>query len=157
LPVGSVLLPPPTATRRPFEEEFRRHYPAIRGLLDRHREPGLGLVVASGDGLEGTAWVPAEPHGLNPVIVGRHNSAEVFLPRDPSPALRHPAVLLSADDRGRSGSGCSPCARPPRSRTSTIRGSGRSSRPGRRWFAARPPRSSCSRRPRRTSRGPLTP
>ena len=100
LGIASVPLPAPTATRRSFEQEFRRHYPAIRGLLDRHRQPGLGLVVASGDRLEGTAWVPAEPNGLNPVIVGRHNSAEVFLPSDPSLSLRHLAVLLSADDEG---------------------------------------------------------
>ena len=98
--LASAPLPAPTATRRAFEEEFRRNYPAIRGLLDRHRQPGLGLVVASGDGLEGTAWVPAEPNGLNPVIVGRHTSAEVFLPADPSLSLRHLAVLLSADEEG---------------------------------------------------------
>src|SRR5262249_59328862 len=46
------------------------------------------------------AGVPAEPNGLNPVIVGRHTSAEVFLPRDPSLSLRHLAVLLSADGQG---------------------------------------------------------
>ena len=85
----------PTATRRPFEDEFRLNYPAIRRLLDAHREPGLALVVASGDRLEATAWVPAEPDGVNPVIVGRHNSAEVFLPSDPALSLRHLAVLLS--------------------------------------------------------------
>jgi hypothetical protein len=100
LATARVPLPAPTATRRPFEEEFRRNYPAIRALLDRHREPGLGLVVASGDRLEGTAWVPAEPNGLNPVIIGRHNRAEVFLPSDPSLSLRHLAVLLCADDAG---------------------------------------------------------
>ena len=97
---GSLCLRAPTATRRPFEDEFRLNYPAIRKLLDAHRQPGLALVVVSGDKLEATAWVPAEPEGVNPVVVGRHNSAELFLPSDPALSLRHLAVLLSPASEG---------------------------------------------------------
>jgi hypothetical protein len=98
--LGRLAVRAPSATRRPFEEEFRLNYPAIRRLLDAHREPGLALVVASDDKLEATGWVPAEPDGINPVIVGRHNSAEVFLPSDPALSLRHLAVLVSPASDG---------------------------------------------------------
>jgi hypothetical protein len=88
---------------RSFEDTFLRHYGQIRGLLDRHRAPGLGLVVASEDRLEAAAWVPAEPDGINPVIVGRHGTAEIFLPSDPELSLRHLAVILRhpAEAQGR--------------------------------------------------------
>jgi hypothetical protein len=81
-------------TIRSFEDVFRRHYPPIRGLLNGHRAPGLALAVAGREGLEATAWVPAEVDGINPVIVGRHSTAEVFLPSDPELSLRHLAVIL---------------------------------------------------------------
>jgi hypothetical protein len=77
-----------------FEELFRLHYPAIRELLEAHREPGLALVVASVCGLEALAWVGAENDAASPIIVGRHNAAEVFLPSDPSLSLRQLAVIL---------------------------------------------------------------
>jgi hypothetical protein len=77
-----------------FEDTFRRHYAAIRRLLGHHAGPGLALVVATREGLEASAWVPAEGDGINPLIVGRHNAAEVFLPSDPALSLRHLAVIL---------------------------------------------------------------
>src|SRR5512143_2828668 len=83
-----------------FREVFRRHHDAIRELLECHRAPGLGLAVASGDALEATVWVPAEPDGMNPVIVGRHSHAEVFLPWDPELSLRHLAVILQRPGAG---------------------------------------------------------
>ncbi|HSD28738.1 MAG TPA: FHA domain-containing protein [Vicinamibacteria bacterium] len=79
---------------RSFEGAFRRHYAAIRRLLNAHRSPGLALAVAGGEQLEATAWVAAEEEGINPVIVGRHSMAELFLPSDPELSLRHLAVIL---------------------------------------------------------------
>jgi len=78
----------------PFEVVFRRHYAAIREILAAHSEPGLALVVASQDGIEASAWVNAEADGINPLILGRHNAAEIFLPSDPELSLRHLAVIL---------------------------------------------------------------
>ncbi len=98
---GTVCLPalgtfprrtPPTLWS--FEEAFRRHYAAIRGLLNGHRAAGLALAVAGPEELDATGWVPAEADGINPVIVGRHSTAEVFLPSDPELSLRHLAVIL---------------------------------------------------------------
>ncbi len=77
-----------------FQELFCRHYAVVRQFLVSHREPGLALVVVGTPGIEARAWVGAEPDAVNPVIVGRHNSAEVFLPSDPSLSLRHLAVIL---------------------------------------------------------------
>lgn len=91
---------PPSAGPSPFRDAFRRHYDAIRELLECHRAAGLGLVIASGGALEATVWVPAEPDGINPVIVGRHSHAEVFLPRDPELSLRHLAVILQRPGGG---------------------------------------------------------
>ena len=83
-----------------FREVFRGYYGAIRELLECHRAPGLGLAVASGDALEATVWVPAEPDAINPVIVGRHSTAEVFLPWDRELSLRHLAVILQRPGAG---------------------------------------------------------
>ena len=77
-----------------FGELFHRHYPVVRELVEAHREPGLALVVVGTAGVEARAWVGAEPDAANPIIVGRHNAAEVFLPSDPSLSLRHLAVIL---------------------------------------------------------------
>ena len=77
-----------------FRELFCRHYAAVRELVESHREPGLALVVIGTAGIEARAWVGAEPDAANPVIVGRHSSAEVFLPSDRSLSLRHLAVIL---------------------------------------------------------------
>ena len=83
-----------------FRDAFRRHYGPIRALLDRHRAAGLGLVVVGEEALEATVWVPAEADGINPVIVGRHSRAEVFLPSDPELSLRHLAVVLQRPGAG---------------------------------------------------------
>jgi hypothetical protein len=84
--------------RRPttlsFEQLFRRHYAALRELVHAHRAPGLALLVAGAERLEATAWMPAEEEGVNPVIVGRHSTAELFLPWDPALSLRHLAVIV---------------------------------------------------------------
>jgi hypothetical protein len=77
-----------------FEEIFRQYYPAFRKLLNDHREPGLALVVASGEGLEASAWLAAKEDDVNAWIIGRHSSAEVFLPSEPALSLRHLAVIL---------------------------------------------------------------
>jgi FHA domain len=92
--LSAVHILPPRPAPRSFEDTFRRHYTEIRGLLNAHRAPGLAVVVASEDRLEATAWVPSEDDGLNPVIVGRHSTAEVFLPSDPALSLRHLALIL---------------------------------------------------------------
>jgi hypothetical protein len=77
-----------------FEDVFRRDYAVIRRILGAHTEPGLALVVASRAGIEASAWVNAEDDGINPLIIGRHNAAEIFLPSDPALSLRHLAVIL---------------------------------------------------------------
>src|SRR5512147_1693682 len=104
---ATVCLPALGAFPRPrpagpssFRDAFCRHYDAIRELLDCHRAVGLGLVIASDDALEATVWVPAAPDGMNPVIVGRHSHAEVFLPWDPGLSLRHLAVILQRPGAG---------------------------------------------------------
>jgi hypothetical protein len=89
----AFLRPRPVAPSS-FRDAFHRHYDAIRGLLDRHRATGLALVVIGQEALEATVWVPAEAEGINPVIVGRHSKAEVFLPSDPELSLRHLAVIV---------------------------------------------------------------
>ena len=90
--VGSVL--PGAFAAGSFERLFRENYPAIRELLNRHREAGLALVVVRKDGLEASAWLAAKEGEINPCIIGRHSSADVFLPSDPSLSLRHLAVIL---------------------------------------------------------------
>jgi hypothetical protein len=77
-----------------FEKAFLVHYSAIRELLNARKEDGLGLVAAGPDGLEASAWFAAKPDEANPLILGRHSSAEVFLPSDPALSLRHLAVIL---------------------------------------------------------------
>lgn len=77
-----------------FQALFERHYPRLRELLNRHLEPGLALFAASAAGLEACAWLEASEDDVNPVIVGRHTAAEIFLPTDPALSLRHLAVLL---------------------------------------------------------------
>ncbi|HVQ29804.1 MAG TPA: hypothetical protein VMV21_09505, partial [Vicinamibacteria bacterium] len=77
-----------------FEKAFLAHYAAIRELLNAHEEQGLGLVAAGPDGLEASVWFVAKPDEANPLILGRHSSAEVFLPSDPALSLRHLAVIL---------------------------------------------------------------
>lgn len=77
-----------------FEEVFHRDYAVIRRVLGAHSEPGLALFVASRDGVEASAWVNAEDEAINPLIIGRHNAAEIFLPSDPALSLRHLAVMV---------------------------------------------------------------
>ena len=77
-----------------FEEAFRLHYPTIRDLLNDRAQSGLGLVAAGPEGLEASAWFAAKDDEANPLILGRHSSAEVFLPSDPGLSLRHLAVIL---------------------------------------------------------------
>ncbi len=84
----------PAGSEPSFEELFRRHYAPVRQLVEAHREPGLALVVVGAAGIEAKAWVGTEPDAANPLIVGRHGAAEVFLPSDPSLSLRHLAVIL---------------------------------------------------------------
>jgi hypothetical protein len=81
-------------------EVFHRDYAVIRRILGAHTEPGLALVVASRAGIEASAWVNAEDEGINPLIIGRHNAAEVFLPSDPALSLRHLAVILQRRGTG---------------------------------------------------------
>jgi hypothetical protein len=78
----------------PFRDLFRRHYAVVREIVEAHPEPGLALVVVGTGGIEARAWVGAEPDAANPIILGRHNAAEVFLPSDPSLSLRHLALIL---------------------------------------------------------------
>ena len=80
--------------RASFAEAFRLHYPAVRDLLHDRAESGLGLVAVGPDGVEASAWFAAKDDEANPLIVGRHSSAEVFLPSDPGLSLRHLAVIL---------------------------------------------------------------
>ncbi len=88
------LGPPGTASRSSFSDVFREHYPSIRKTLNAHPEPGLALFVASPEGLEASAWWEAAEGDINPLIVGRHSSAEVFIPSDPLLSLRHLAVIV---------------------------------------------------------------
>jgi len=122
---------PPFAS---FDQLFHHHYPDIRRLLDGRVEPGLALMVVGPGGTEASGWFAAKDAVVNPLIVGRHSSAEVFLPSDPQISLRHLAVVLQRRASGaRSPSGSSTSGRPWRSPTRTGRVSRRSRR------AARPP------------------
>lgn len=77
-----------------FEDLFRQHYPDIRDLLNGQTAPGLGLLAVGPEGLEAMAWFEARENEANPLILGRHTSAEIFLPSDPRLSLRHLAVIL---------------------------------------------------------------
>ena len=88
---------PPFAS---FEQLFRRHYPDIRRLLDGRVEPGLALMVFGPGGTEASGWFAAKDAVVNPLIVGRHSSADVFLPSDPRLSLRHLAVVLHRKNDG---------------------------------------------------------
>jgi hypothetical protein len=87
----AVALEAPSAS---FEDLFRQHYQDIRGLLNRHPQPGLGLVAMSAAGIEAKAWFGAKEDEANALILGRHNHAEIFLPEDGRLSLRHLAVML---------------------------------------------------------------
>ena len=89
--------PPPAGT---FEDLFRAHYPVLRGLLDGRHEPGLALAVASAEGIEASGWFAAKQTVVNTLIVGRHSSADVFLPSDPRLSLRHLALVLHRSEDG---------------------------------------------------------
>jgi hypothetical protein len=91
VPPSFVASPPPDAS---FEQLFHRHYPALRRLLDGRAEPGLALLVVGPNGAEASGWFAAKDAAVNPLIVGRHSSAEVFLPSDPRLSLRHLAIVL---------------------------------------------------------------
>ena len=90
-PFGLHAGPPPDGS---FEDQFRAHYPVLRGLLDGRHEPGLALLVASAQGIEASGWFAAKETVVNTLIVGRHSSADVFLPSDPGLSLRHLALVL---------------------------------------------------------------
>ena len=93
--------PPPDGT---FEELFRAHYPALRALLDGRARPGLALLVASPDGIEASGWFAAQDAAVSSLIVGRHGSADVFLPSDTRLSLRHLVLLLRRNqDEGPAG------------------------------------------------------
>jgi hypothetical protein len=83
--------PPPDGT---FEELFRAHYPALRALLDGRARPGLALLVAGPEGIEASGWFAAADAAVSSLIVGRHSSADVFLPSDTRLSLRHLVLLL---------------------------------------------------------------
>src|SRR4029453_15049292 len=84
----------PTDASRSFEDGFRRFYPDIRELLNSRPPPGPPPRVGGAGGPGATPWIPAKEDGINPVIVGRHSTAEIFLPSDPALSLRHLAVIV---------------------------------------------------------------
>jgi len=84
-----------------FEEAFRRHYPRVRDVLNAQSQAGLGLVAVGPEGLEGLGWVEAMAGEANPLILGRHSSAEVFFPGDAALSLRHLALVVQARREGR--------------------------------------------------------
>lgn len=77
-----------------FADLFRQHYSALQALLNDHPAPGLGVIAVGREGLEAAAWFEAKENEANPLILGRHTSAEIFLPSDPRLSLRHLAVIL---------------------------------------------------------------
>lgn len=89
--------PPPGGT---FEDLFLALYPVLRGLLEGRHEPGLALLVVSAQGIEASGWFAAKEAVINTLIVGRHSSADVFLPSDPRLSLRHVAVVLHRSGDG---------------------------------------------------------
>jgi hypothetical protein len=93
-PLPQLFRPRGDGPRGSFSDLFRRYYPDIRTALNAHPEPGLVLLLASDEWLEASAWWPADGRDINPLIVGRHSTAEVFVPSDPSLSLRHLAVLI---------------------------------------------------------------
>jgi pSer/pThr/pTyr-binding forkhead associated (FHA) protein len=82
---------PPDGT---FEELFRAHYAALRALLNGRTQPGLALLVVSPEGIEASGWFAARDAAVNSLTVGRHSSADVFLPSDTRLSLRHLVLLL---------------------------------------------------------------
>jgi hypothetical protein len=99
LPVPTSLAPGPPFDAS-FEQLFRDHYAALRRLLDGRSEPGLALLVVSSSGAEASGWFAAKDRVVNPLIVGRHTSAHVFLPGDRSLSLRHLALVLHRREEG---------------------------------------------------------
>jgi len=92
---GSLSLPSPDRlVVPPFAQAFQQDYPRIRRLLNDHPRPGLGLFVSGADGLEASAWVPCGESGIEPVVIGRHSHAELFLPADVRLSLRHLVVVV---------------------------------------------------------------
>jgi hypothetical protein len=92
--------PPEPAFRPSFSEVFHEHYRPIREVLNAHPEPGLALFVASAEGLEASAWWEAAERDINPLILGRHSSTEVFIPSDPLLSLRHLAIVVRPRKEG---------------------------------------------------------
>jgi hypothetical protein len=92
--LGLFARPAVEVDERPFSSVFLEHYGRIRDVLSTHPEPGLALFVASREGLEASAWWRAPERDVHPLILGRHGSADVFLPSDPLLSLRHLAVII---------------------------------------------------------------
>lgn len=96
-PLGLHSGPPPDGT---FEDLFCAHYSSLRVHLEGHREPGLVLLVASRQRVEASGWFAAKEDVVNTLIVGRHSSADIFLPLDPGLSLRHLALILHRSGDG---------------------------------------------------------
>ena len=73
----AVALEAPSAS---FADLFRKYYQDIRELLNRHPEPGLGLVAVSAAAVEATAWFGAKEDEANAFILGRHSRARSSSP-----------------------------------------------------------------------------
>lgn len=97
LPSWRAVPPPAAPAEGPasgFEELFRRHYPALRGLLAKRQGPGLAILLTSGEQLQASAWMGARRDDIHAVVVGRHTHCDLFLPSDTRLSLRHLAVVL---------------------------------------------------------------
>ena len=83
----------------PFEELFVNHYDDLRTAFARHaHEPGVFIAaIVPGFGLRGHLWLAAGEETRS-AILGRHEHADLFLPDDPSLALRHLAVLVRREE-----------------------------------------------------------
>jgi hypothetical protein len=100
-PLRLAAIPPPATS---FRQLFHDHYPALRGLLDGREAPGLAMLLASPRGVEASGWVPAGDAAVNPLILGRHSSADLLLPADLRVSLRQLALVVHR----RRGSGAVP-------------------------------------------------
>jgi hypothetical protein len=73
---------------------FNRHHLELAALLEERQEPGVLLAAISAtDGLAGHLWLAATP-SLRTGSIGRHGSAELFLPWDDGLSLRHLLALV---------------------------------------------------------------
>ncbi|RMH40486.1 MAG: FHA domain-containing protein [Deltaproteobacteria bacterium] len=75
---------------------FVTHFAALRDTCGRLPAAGVAIVAIdeTHDRIAGAVCVEATPTRPNAAIVGRHSRADLYLPDDPTVALRHLAIIV---------------------------------------------------------------